>query len=172
MKTPARSRDATRRVTHEHTDTFPRIPVRLPDPSTIPDAAQLSPEGMPNFVSDEQIARQAHLRIAELGETVTGRLVIKVQKGNDVYPWRGAVAVPETSHRQRSATYSPGSSHSRPDRSCSSANECPSFVTKNSTSQLDGTNFRGGDAINRLRFGVLCHEHLQGSGTEKCRGVR
>ena len=81
MKTPARSRHVTRRITQEHTGSFPRIPVRLPDPSTIPDAAQLSPEGMPNFVSDEQIARQAHLRIAELGETVTGRLVIKVQKG-------------------------------------------------------------------------------------------
>ena len=81
MKTPARSRHVTQPGTREHTGSFPRIPVRLPDPSTIADSAQLIPEGMPDIVSDEQIAQQIHLKLTKLGETINGRLVIKVLKG-------------------------------------------------------------------------------------------
>ncbi len=81
MKTSVRSRHEAQRIARERTAPFPRIPVRLPDPSTIADLPLNNPTFVPDVVSDEQIAQQVHARIAELAETFTGRAVIRVHEG-------------------------------------------------------------------------------------------
>ena len=81
MNSPAGSRKESHRVKHERSASFPRLPIRLPDPSTIAEVPLICPAFVPDVVSDEQIARQVHARIAELGETFTGRAVIRVHKG-------------------------------------------------------------------------------------------
>ncbi len=81
MKTPARSRNEAHRVKQERSASFSRLPIRLPEPPTIAETPLSSPSLVPDVVSDEQIARQVHARIAELRETLTGRVVIRVNKG-------------------------------------------------------------------------------------------
>ena len=81
MNTPAYSRRELRNPRPERSTSVPRLPVKLPDPSTI--AVVQTAESAPKHdsVSDEQIAAKVHERIAELGEAITGRVVIRVHKG-------------------------------------------------------------------------------------------
>ncbi len=81
MNTPVYSRHELRNPRPERSTSVPRLPVKLPDPSTI--AVVQTGESAPKHdpVSDDQIAAKAHERISELGEAITGRVVIRVHKG-------------------------------------------------------------------------------------------
>ena len=81
MNTPTYSRRELRNPGSERSTAVPRLPLKLPDPSTI--AVVQTAESAPKHdsVSDEQITAKVHERIAELGEAITGRVVIRVHKG-------------------------------------------------------------------------------------------
>ncbi|MBC7968127.1 MAG: hypothetical protein H7Z17_19625 [Fuerstia sp.] len=81
MNTPTYSRREFQSPRPQRLASVPRLPVRLPDPSTIAvvQTAESAPQNDP--VSDDQIAAKVHERIAELGEAITGRVVIRVHKG-------------------------------------------------------------------------------------------
>ena len=81
MSASAYSRREPRNPRHERSISVPRLPVRLPDPSTIAHVQTVDSAPKHDSVSDEQIAAEVHGRIAELGEAVTGRVVIRVHKG-------------------------------------------------------------------------------------------
>ena len=81
MNTPASSRRELRNPRPERSTSVPRLPVKLPDPSTITVVKTAESAPKHDSVNDEQIAAKVHERIAELGEAITGRVVIRVQKG-------------------------------------------------------------------------------------------
>lgn len=81
MNTPASSGREFQSPRPRRSPSVPRLPVRLPDPSTIA-VVQTGESALKHDpVSDDQIAAKVHERIAELGEAFTGRVVIRVHKG-------------------------------------------------------------------------------------------
>ena len=81
MNTPSYSRRELRSPRPQRLPSVPRLPVRLPDPSTIAVVQTAESAPKPDAVSDDQIAAKVHERIAELGEVITGRVMIRVQNG-------------------------------------------------------------------------------------------